>query len=92
MVRFHRKLLLQPHDDACLSPHAAMTLAGKTYFDAVSKVGENAVASPVSRELGEFHVNGSRSYLWNVGQVCPGIHICVVLRSRCGEIAPIHTR
>ncbi|KAI3365576.1 hypothetical protein L3Q82_010660, partial [Scortum barcoo] len=30
----------------------AMTLAGKTYFDAVSKVGENAIASPVSRELG----------------------------------------
>ncbi|XP_068610622.1 brain-specific angiogenesis inhibitor 1-associated protein 2-like protein 1a [Brachionichthys hirsutus] len=31
----------------------AMTLAGKAYFDAVSKVGENAVVSPVSRELGE---------------------------------------
>uniref|UniRef100_UPI0037E98B44 brain-specific angiogenesis inhibitor 1-associated protein 2-like protein 1a isoform X2 n=1 Tax=Semicossyphus pulcher TaxID=241346 RepID=UPI0037E98B44 len=30
----------------------AMTLAGKTYFDAVSKVGENAIVSPVSRELG----------------------------------------
>ncbi|XP_034564011.1 brain-specific angiogenesis inhibitor 1-associated protein 2-like protein 1a [Notolabrus celidotus] len=30
----------------------AMTLSGKTYFDAVSKVGENAIASPVSRELG----------------------------------------
>lgn len=30
----------------------AMTLAGKAYFDAVSKVGENAIASPVSRELG----------------------------------------
>ncbi|XP_070707339.1 brain-specific angiogenesis inhibitor 1-associated protein 2-like protein 1a [Pempheris klunzingeri] len=30
----------------------AMTLAGKAYFDAVSKVGENAMASPVSRELG----------------------------------------
>ncbi|XP_068162152.1 brain-specific angiogenesis inhibitor 1-associated protein 2-like protein 1a isoform X2 [Antennarius striatus] len=31
----------------------AMTLAGKAYFDAVSKVGENAMVSPVSRELGE---------------------------------------
>ncbi|XP_074520191.1 brain-specific angiogenesis inhibitor 1-associated protein 2-like protein 1a [Halichoeres trimaculatus] len=30
----------------------AMTVAGKVYFDAVSKVGENAIASPVSRELG----------------------------------------
>ncbi|XP_026993503.2 brain-specific angiogenesis inhibitor 1-associated protein 2-like protein 1a isoform X1 [Tachysurus fulvidraco] len=30
----------------------AMTLAGKTYFDAVSKIGENAAVSPVSRELG----------------------------------------
>lgn len=30
----------------------AMTLAGKAYFDAVSKVGENAIVSPVSRELG----------------------------------------
>ncbi|KAM6897655.1 brain-specific angiogenesis inhibitor 1-associated protein 2-like protein 1a [Xenentodon cancila] len=30
----------------------AMTLAGKTYFDAVSKIGENALMSPVSRELG----------------------------------------
>ncbi|XP_063749665.1 brain-specific angiogenesis inhibitor 1-associated protein 2-like protein 1a isoform X2 [Eleginops maclovinus] len=30
----------------------AMTLAGKTYFDAVAKVGENAIVSPVSRELG----------------------------------------
>ncbi|XP_008290641.1 brain-specific angiogenesis inhibitor 1-associated protein 2-like protein 1 [Stegastes partitus] len=32
----------------------AMTLAGKAYFDAVAKVGENATVSPVSRELGEF--------------------------------------
>lgn len=31
----------------------AMTLAGKMYFDAVSKIGENAAVSPVSRELGE---------------------------------------
>uniref|UniRef100_A0A3Q1JTP6 BAR/IMD domain-containing adapter protein 2-like 1 n=1 Tax=Anabas testudineus TaxID=64144 RepID=A0A3Q1JTP6_ANATE len=31
---------------------AAMTLAGKAYFDAVSKIGENAIVSPVSRELG----------------------------------------
>ncbi|XP_067100617.1 brain-specific angiogenesis inhibitor 1-associated protein 2-like protein 1a isoform X1 [Osmerus mordax] len=31
---------------------AAMTLAGKTYFDAVSKIGETAAVSPVSRELG----------------------------------------
>ncbi|KAK7134551.1 hypothetical protein R3I93_017846 [Phoxinus phoxinus] len=30
----------------------AMTFAGKTYFDAVSKIGENAAVSPVSRELG----------------------------------------
>ncbi|XP_056433326.1 brain-specific angiogenesis inhibitor 1-associated protein 2-like protein 1a [Gadus chalcogrammus] len=30
----------------------AMALAGKTYFDAVSKIGENATISPVSRELG----------------------------------------
>uniref|UniRef100_A0A8B9HGD0 BAR/IMD domain containing adaptor protein 2 like 1b n=1 Tax=Astyanax mexicanus TaxID=7994 RepID=A0A8B9HGD0_ASTMX len=30
----------------------AMTLAGKMYFDAVSKMGENAAVSPVSRELG----------------------------------------
>ncbi|KAM3592330.1 uncharacterized protein V6R79_016744 [Siganus canaliculatus] len=30
----------------------AMTLSGKAYFDAVSKVGENAIVSPVSRELG----------------------------------------
>ncbi|XP_040033272.2 brain-specific angiogenesis inhibitor 1-associated protein 2-like protein 1a isoform X2 [Gasterosteus aculeatus] len=30
----------------------AMTLAGKAYFEAVSKVGENATLSPVSRELG----------------------------------------
>ncbi|XP_037547551.1 brain-specific angiogenesis inhibitor 1-associated protein 2-like protein 1a [Nematolebias whitei] len=31
---------------------SAMTLAGKAYFDAVSKIGENAIVSPVSRELG----------------------------------------
>ncbi|XP_072299515.1 brain-specific angiogenesis inhibitor 1-associated protein 2-like protein 1b [Eucyclogobius newberryi] len=31
---------------------AAMILAGKLYFDAVSKIGENAAPSPVSRELG----------------------------------------
>ncbi|KAG1943255.1 brain-specific angiogenesis inhibitor 1-associated protein 2-like protein 1a [Pimephales promelas] len=30
----------------------AMTFAGKAYFDAVSKIGENAAVSPVSRELG----------------------------------------
>ncbi|CAK6978766.1 brain-specific angiogenesis inhibitor 1-associated protein 2-like protein 1a isoform X3 [Scomber scombrus] len=30
----------------------AMTLAGKVYFEAVSKIGENATLSPVSRELG----------------------------------------
>ncbi|XP_030611245.1 brain-specific angiogenesis inhibitor 1-associated protein 2-like protein 1a isoform X1 [Archocentrus centrarchus] len=30
----------------------AMALAGKAYFDAVSKIGENAIMSPVSRELG----------------------------------------
>lgn len=32
----------------------AMTLAGRLYFDAVSKIGENAAVSPVSRELGKF--------------------------------------
>lgn len=31
-----------------------MTLAGKAYFEAVSKLGENAIVSLVSRELGEF--------------------------------------
>ncbi|MCJ8739291.1 hypothetical protein PDJAM_G00045440 [Pangasius djambal] len=30
----------------------AMTLAGKLYFEAVGKIGENAAVSPVSRELG----------------------------------------
>lgn len=49
--------MLQYHDDACLSPHAAMNLAGKAYFDAVSKIGENAIISPVSRELGEFRAS-----------------------------------
>lgn len=39
---------------ARLSPHTAMALAGKAYFDAVSKIGENAIMSPVSRELGEY--------------------------------------
>ena len=31
----------------------AMILAGKLYFDAMSKIGENAAVSPVSRELGK---------------------------------------
>ncbi|KAI1883956.1 hypothetical protein AGOR_G00221410 [Albula goreensis] len=31
---------------------AAMNLAGKMYFEAISKIGENAAVSPVSRELG----------------------------------------
>ncbi|XP_059203500.1 brain-specific angiogenesis inhibitor 1-associated protein 2-like protein 1 [Centropristis striata] len=31
---------------------SAMILAGKLYFDAMSKIGENAAVSPVSRELG----------------------------------------
>ncbi|XP_019745401.1 brain-specific angiogenesis inhibitor 1-associated protein 2-like protein 1b isoform X1 [Hippocampus comes] len=31
---------------------AAMTLAGRLYFDAMAKIGESAVMSPVSRELG----------------------------------------
>lgn len=31
-----------------------MILAGKLYFDAMSKIGENAAVSPVSRELGKF--------------------------------------
>ncbi|XP_015250298.1 PREDICTED: brain-specific angiogenesis inhibitor 1-associated protein 2-like protein 1 [Cyprinodon variegatus] len=30
----------------------AMSMAGKLYFDALSKIGENAVGSPVSKELG----------------------------------------
>ncbi|XP_061567289.1 brain-specific angiogenesis inhibitor 1-associated protein 2-like protein 1 [Cololabis saira] len=30
----------------------AMTMAGKLYFDALSKIGENVAPSPVSRELG----------------------------------------
>ncbi|MEQ2221950.1 Brain-specific angiogenesis inhibitor 1-associated protein 2-like protein 1 [Ilyodon furcidens] len=30
---------------------SAMTLAGKAYFTAVSKIGENAIVSPMSREL-----------------------------------------
>ncbi|XP_057682153.1 brain-specific angiogenesis inhibitor 1-associated protein 2-like protein 1a isoform X2 [Corythoichthys intestinalis] len=29
-----------------------MTVAGKAYFDAITKIGENATMSPVSRELG----------------------------------------
>lgn len=31
-----------------------MTLSGRLYFDAMTKIGENAAASPVSRELGKF--------------------------------------
>ncbi|KAM3598295.1 uncharacterized protein V6R79_016359 [Siganus canaliculatus] len=31
---------------------AAMALAGRMYFDAMSKIGESAAVSPVSRELG----------------------------------------
>lgn len=31
-----------------------MTLASKLYFDAMSKIGESAAVSPVSRELGKF--------------------------------------
>lgn len=49
------------YDYLFFSPHAAMTLAGKAYFDAVSKVGENAMASLVSRELGESF---SAAQLW----------------------------
>uniref|UniRef100_A0A8C5EDL3 BAR/IMD domain-containing adapter protein 2-like 1 n=1 Tax=Gouania willdenowi TaxID=441366 RepID=A0A8C5EDL3_GOUWI len=30
----------------------AMILSGKVYFDALSKIGENAIVSPASRELG----------------------------------------
>lgn len=40
-----------------------MTLAGKMYFDAVSKIGENAAVSPVSRELGEY-----QAYLYVICQ------------------------
>lgn len=32
----------------------AMSMAGKLYFDAMAKIGENAAISPVSRELGKF--------------------------------------
>lgn len=32
----------------------AMILAGNLYFDAMSKIGEIAAVSPVSRELGKF--------------------------------------
>ncbi|XP_037544873.1 brain-specific angiogenesis inhibitor 1-associated protein 2-like protein 1 [Nematolebias whitei] len=31
---------------------SAMSMAGKLYFDALSKIGENAAMSPVSKELG----------------------------------------
>lgn len=37
-----------------LSFFTAMTLSGKMYFDAMSKIGESASVSPVSRELGKF--------------------------------------
>lgn len=43
---------------------AAMTLAGKVYFDAVAKMGENAMVSPVSRDLGESHTNAAISMKW----------------------------
>ncbi|GAA6104132.1 brain-specific angiogenesis inhibitor 1-associated protein 2-like protein 1b isoform X1 [Tachysurus ichikawai] len=43
----------------------AMTLAGKMYFEAVGKIGENAAVSPVSREL-EFRASSVR---WGVGAV-----------------------
>lgn len=42
---------------SCLSARAAMALAGKAYFDAVSKIGETAIVSPVSRELGEYYAS-----------------------------------
>lgn len=45
---------------------AGMTLAGKAYFDAVSKIGENAIVSPVSRELGEFHTSPVPVSLYSV--------------------------
>ncbi|XP_028670058.1 brain-specific angiogenesis inhibitor 1-associated protein 2-like protein 1 [Erpetoichthys calabaricus] len=41
---------------------SAMTLAGKSYFDAVSKIGELAAVSPVSRELGEVLIEISDSH------------------------------
>ncbi|KAG2456090.1 BI2L1 protein, partial [Polypterus senegalus] len=41
---------------------SAMTLAGKSYFDAVSKIGEMAAVSPVSRELGEVLIEISDSH------------------------------
>lgn len=42
-----------------------MTLAGKAYFDAVSKVGENAMASLVSRELGKFFIGRASKKKFN---------------------------
>lgn len=44
-------------DGMCICSLIAMTLAGKMYFEAVGKIGENAAVSPVSRELGEFQSN-----------------------------------
>lgn len=72
MKSANARSFLQVASLCAFSPHAAMTLAGKAYFDAVSKVGENAMASLVSRELGEFfiaaklkrnHLGGSQSTL-----------------------------
>lgn len=59
-VRFHRHIpctsvvLFKLSESKCLCSLAAMTLAGKAYFHAVSKIGENAIVSPMSRELGKF--------------------------------------
>lgn len=44
-----------------------MTLAGKMYFEAVGKIGENVAVSPVSRELGECQT----SLVWNDLWACP---------------------
>lgn len=50
-----------------------MTLAGKAYFEAVSKLGENAVVSLVSRELGEFQEGPSSI----VTRACSQFHLNV---------------
>lgn len=51
----------------CVYSVIAMTLAGKMYFEAVGKIGENAAVSPVSRELGEYRTSCILRDVW----VCP---------------------
>lgn len=49
-----------------------MTLAAKLYFDAMSKIGESAAVSPVSRELGKFSCCVLTFDLW-------GFDVCFLL-------------